>query len=341
MLTIENKIKKKKLPLDQYIDLCLYKHKYSYYEKNIIFDPGGFCYIAIYFKYIWRGYINYISNYFKSRITKFNLLEIGAGEGIMAKDIMKTLQKFKNIEFKYFILEKIKNLKKLQKKNLKKFNIKWINNLKKFNKDNLFILSNELLDSFPVKHLKKIRDKWYEKYIFYNNKNKAFETKFLELKKVPNNILNLCNSDVSFIEYSPKIYTFLKDISKLIKNHNNNCFMTIDYGYYDDFFKNTLQALKKHKKVSIHHDPGNIDITYLVNFKLINQIFKKNCLTNTLNMSQSIFLIKNGILERLEQAKKSLSIKKNKVKLEMAVNRLIDPKQMGNLFKVLIVTNEN
>ena len=82
-------------------------------------------------------------------------MEVGAGEGIMAKDIIKTLQRFKNIEFKYFILEKSKNLIKLQNKNLKQFNVKWINNLKDFNKNNLFILSNELLDSFPVKHLKK------------------------------------------------------------------------------------------------------------------------------------------------------------------------------------------
>ena len=343
MLNIKNKIKKKKLPLDQYIDLCLYKHKYSYYEKNIIFGPRGDFVTSPYISSIFGEVISiHILNYFLNRgIAKFNLLEIGAGEGIMAKDIIKTLRKFKNIKFKYFILEKSKNLKKTQKKNLKKFNIKWVDNLKKFNKDNLFILSNELFDSFPVKHIKKIRNKWYEKYIFYNNKNKSLETKFFKLKKIPNNILKLCNTDVSFIEYSPKICTFLNNISKIIKNHSNNCFMTIDYGYYDDFFKNTLQALKKHKKVSIHHDPGNSDITHLVNFELINRIFKKNCLTNTLNMSQSIFLTKNGIFERLEQAKKSLTAKESKVKLEMAVNRLIDPEQMGNLFKVLIVNNEN
>ena len=144
-------------------------------------------------------------------------------------------------------------------------------------------------------------------------KKKNLNQNILRLKKIPNNVLNLCIKNVNFIEYSPKIFKFLNNISRLIKKHKDNCFMTIDYGYYDDFFKDTLQALKKHKKVSIHHDPGNIDITYLVNFKLINQIFKKNCLTNTLNMSQSIFLIKNGILERLEQAKKNLINKKSKL----------------------------
>ena len=342
MSNIIDKIKKK-IPLDQYINLCLYKYKYSYYEKNIIFGPRGDFVTSPYISSIFGEVISvHILNYFLSRgITKCNLLEIGAGEGIMAKDIIKTLQKFKKIEFKYFILEKSKNLIKLQKKNLKEFNVKWIDNLEKFNKRNLFILSNELLDSFPVKHLKKIHKKWHEKYIFFDNKQKEIKSKYFEIKKIPNSILSLCNEKVNFIEYSPKIFKFLNNVSKLIKKHKDNCFLAIDYGYCDDYFKNTLQALKKHKKVSIFHDPGKTDITYLVNFKLINQIFKKNGLTNAYNTSQSTFLKKNGILVRLEHAKKNLISSKSKAKLEMAVNRLIDPRQMGNLFKVLKVTNEN
>ena len=341
MSNIIDKIKKN-IPLDQYIDLCLYKNKYSYYEKNKIFGPRGDFVTSPYISSIFGEVISiHILNYFLSRgITKCNLLEIGAGEGVMAKDIIKTLHKFKNIEFKYFILEKSKNLIKLQKKNLNEFNVKWLDNLKNFNKNNLFILSNELLDSFPVKHLKKIHNKWHEKYIFLDDKKKI-KSKYLQINKIPNNVLNFCNKNVNFIEYSPEIFNFLKDVSKLIKKYKDNCFMTIDYGYSDDYFKNTLQALKKHKKVSIYDDPGNSDITYLVNFKLLNEIFKRNSLSNILNTTQSKFLINNGILVRLENAKKNLTNQKNRIKLEMAVNRLIDPKQMGTLFKVLTVTNEN
>ena len=341
MSNIIDKIKKK-ITLDQYIDLCLYKNKYSYYEKNRIFGRRGDFVTSPYISSIFGEVISFhILDYFLSQgVKKCNLLEIGAGEGIMAKDIIKTFQKFKNIKFKYFILEKSKSLIKLQKKNLKEFNVKWIDNLKNFEKNNLFILSNELLDSFPVKHLKKIHNKWHEKYIFLDSKKKI-KSKYLRINKIPNNVLSNCVKNVSFIEYSPNIFVFLNTISKLIKKHKNNCFLTIDYGYYDDYFKDTLQGLKKHKKVSIFHDPGNTDITYLVNFKLINQIFKRNGFSNIYNMSQSKFLKKNGILVRLQQAKKNLTSKKSEAKLEMAVNRLIDPKQMGALFKVLTVTNEN
>ena len=342
MSNILNNIKKK-LPLDKYINLCLYKHRFSYYEKNKIFGPRGDFITSPYISSIFGEIISiYILNYFLSRgVKKCNLLEVGAGEGIMATDIIKTLLKFKNIKFEYFIMEKSKNLRKLQKNNLNKFNVKWINNYKKFNKKNCFILSNELLDAFPVKHLKKIQNKWYERYIFYNKTKKEPSSKFLILKKTPNDVLNFCNKNTNFIEYAPEIFKFVSEISKLVKNHKNNCFMTIDYGYYDENFRNTLQALEKHQKVDILYNPGNVDITHLVNFKFINRIFEKNSLTRTLNMSQSDFLIKYGILARLKQAKKNLKNKQDKIKLDMSVNRLIDKKQMGNLFKVLLVTNEN
>ena len=343
MSKIVSKIKEKKITLDEFINLSLYKDKNSYYEKNKIFGVRGDYITSPYISSIFGEIISiYILNFFLNKgVSKFNILEIGAGEGLMAKDIINTLKKFEKINFKYSILEKIKNLKNLKKKKLKNFDVSWIHSLKNQNKKNLFIISNELLDAFPVKHLKKIKNIWYEKYVFYNKEKKEINSKYLRSKKNYKNILNLCNKDIAFIEYSPHIFKLLQEISNIIKYHSNNCFMTIDYGYYSNQYKNTLQGLKKHKKVSVFHDPGNTDITYLVNFNLIKQILKKNELNSTLNMSQSKFLINTGILLRLEQAKKKLNSDKEKMKLEMAVKRLIDPANMGGLFKVLIVDNAN
>ena len=56
-------------------------------------------------------------------------------------------------------------------------------------------------------------------------------------------------------------------------------------------------------------------------------------------MTQSEFLTSAGIIERCNQAKKNLNSENEKIKLDMAVNRLIEPNQMGTLFKSFIVTN--
>ena len=88
------------------------------------------------------NYFNlYLKFFLNKGVSKFNILEIGAGEGLMAKDIINTLKKFEKINFKYSILEKSKNLKNLQKKKLKNFDVSWIHSLKNQNKKNLFIIS--------------------------------------------------------------------------------------------------------------------------------------------------------------------------------------------------------
>ena len=124
-------------------------------------------------------------------------------------------------------------------------------------------------------------------------------------------------------------------------NSKNNFFLTIDYGYNSERYRNSLQGLMKHKKVDIFSNQGFVDITYLVNFNLIKSIFKKNKVSNVNISTQSDFLKKNGIIERFNQSKKLLDGDEKISKLHLAVNRLINDKQMGSLFKVMTASNND
>ena len=341
MLKILNKLKKNKIPLDEYINLCLYKYSSSYYEKKKIFGPRGDFITSPYISSIFGEILAiYIINYFlEKNISNFTILEIGAGEGIMAKDIINTAMKFKRIKLTYNILEKSKRLKSIQKENLENHKVNWISSLNKANHKNLFIISNELFDAFPIKHLKKIKNNWYEKYVFYDFKLKKISSEYIKIKRETYKIFKLINKKINFIEYSPGIISFINQITKLLIKNKYNCFLTFDYGYLEESFKNTLQGLKNHKKINIFSQPGEVDITYLVNFNLIKKIFNKNNNFNNIIMTQSEFLTSAGIIERCNQAKKNLNSENEKIKLDMAVNRLIEPNQMGTLFKSFIVTN--
>jgi len=344
---ILEKIKKKKiLPLDQYIDFCLYKFKQSYYQKKTKFGHGGDFVTSPHVSSIFSEMIAIWIILFWNKIKKpktLNILELGPGDGTMGKDIISSLGKINFFKSKvnYYFLEKSKSLKKIQKKNLKnEKNIYWIDNLKEFEKkDNLIILGNEFFDALPVKQFGKRGDSWFEKYVFFNKKKQlSFVFKKAKLESI-RKIEKIYNLKINkFIEYPPILEKLIKNISDLLKN-KNSIFLTIDYGEESRICNDTVQAIYKNKKSNILQNVGESDITYQVNFFHLIKLFKKNKLHLVEFTTQSNFLQKLGIKERAVNAKKNLK-KNQQLLLDGALKRLLHPLEMGSLFKVLIISNQ-
>ena len=142
----------------------------------------------------------------------------------------------------------------------------------------------------------------------------------------------------NFIEYSEIGLNYLKDISKIIKK-NKGGLLLIDYGYTEKKMKNTLQAISNHKLASILKNIGNVDITHNINFNLFKTFTKLiGGLENKLT-TQKEFLLKMGIKQRAEIISRNQNFLK-KADIYYRLKRLIDEKQMGNLFKVLLVKNK-
>ena len=103
--------------------------------------------------------------------------------------------------------------------------------------------------------------------------------------------------------------------------------------------KNTLQAVSKHKYTDILGSYRNSDITYNLSFELINKMIKKMGSFSQTITTQKEFLTKIGILKRAEILSKNIPFSK-KADMYFRIKRLIDNKEMGNLFKVMLITNK-
>ncbi len=103
--------------------------------------------------------------------------------------------------------------------------------------------------------------------------------------------------------------------------------------------RNTLKAIKKHKKINIFSNFSETDITYNINFNLIKQIINKFKLKSQGITTQRNFLTKLGIKQRAEIISKNLPFSK-KSDIYFRLKRLIDKNEMGELFKVMLVTNK-
>lgn len=336
---------KNNLPLDQFINLSLYDKKKGYYMKKNPFGKKGDFITApnvtrLFSEMVAVWIVSFWQNLGSPK--NFNLIELGAGNGEMMKILIQSFKNFPNFlnACNIFIHEKSLNLIQIQKKKLNGNKIRWIDNLNNLQKKPSIFIANEFFDSIAIKQFIKLENSWFERFVQVEDDNTAlFFDKKINIKKFENKIKLKISAKQNFIEYSEEGVNYLKKISKIIKK-NQGSILIIDYGYLEDKMKNTLQAISNHRYSNILENIGNSDITHNINFNLFKKIIKKIGGLNELTTNQKKFLIKMGIEKRAEIISKNLPFSK-KADLYYRLKRLIDDKQMGDHFKVMLIKNRN
>lgn len=330
---------RKSLPVDKFFETVLYDKKLGYYNsKQPIGRQGDFItapnisnlfseMIAIWIVSTWELY---------GKPKYFNIVELGPGDGSLARILLNSFKRFpefNNIK-NFFLFEKSSFLRKIQKKNINNKYTKWINNLDSIKKGPTVFFGNEFFDAIPIKQFKRKNNFLMEKYLYLNNQHKIQETfkkanikdkKTIKFYKTLNNL--------NFIEFPKKGFQELKKISKKISKLGG-CILLIDYGYFKSNNRNTLQSVLKHRKNFIYDNLGEADITSHVNFELLEEFFSKYNL-QTKTTIQKDFLENMGIKKRAEILSKKMKFSQ-KSNLYLRLKRLLSPKLMGNLFKVIL-----
>ena len=333
------------ISLDQFINLALYDKKKGYYmRKNPFGREGDFItapnisrmfseMLAIWILGFWENLEN---------PKKINLVELGAGNGEMMKILLETFKKFPVFfdSCNILIHEKSLRLKKIQKDKLDKDKIIWITDLKEIKKFPTIFIANEFFDAMAIKQFTKKKDLWVEKYVnLKNNKKAFFVEKSFNMKKFEKKIGYNISKNQKFIEYSLVGVSYLKKITDIIKK-NSGGLLIIDYGYMEKKMKNTLKSISNHKHSNILENIGKSDITHNINFYLFKKIIDQLGGLKGLITTQGSFLVKLGIKNRAEIISRNQSFSK-KADIYYRLKRLIDEKEMGNLFKVMFIKKKN
>ena len=329
------------LPLDQFINLALYNKKNGYYMKKNPFGKDGDFITAPNITRLFSEIIAVWTITFWKSIgspKNFNLLDLGAGNGEMMKVIDETLKNFPECynACNFIIYEKSNFLISEQKKILNSKKFLWMKNLKKINTNPSIFLANEFFDAIPIKQFFKKRDGWIERFVDINDPKKAkFNEKKIDINKIEKNINFKISKNQSIIEYSPDTFKYLEIICDLIQKHDGGM-LIIDYGYADSKMHETLQAVHNHKYSNILENIGDNDITYSINFHLFEKFINQFKEVNSIFTNQKKFLTNMGIIQRAEIISKNIVFSK-KTDLFYRIRRLIDEKQMGELFKVMLI----
>ncbi|RPG96079.1 MAG: SAM-dependent methyltransferase [Candidatus Pelagibacter sp. TMED165] len=340
-MTLLNKFLKKSqtVPIDNFLDNVLYDDQNGYYsKKNPFGKKGDFVtapqistlfneMIAVWIISLWEQF---------DKPKKFNIIELGPGDGKLCKTLIQIFKKFPKFykSTNIFLYEKSKFLQKVQKKNIREKRVYWLKKSNQINKGPVIFIGNEFFDAIPIKQFEKKNNFLFEKFIEIDSKNKiklilkkTSKANYKELKKYKN------IKNAKFIEFPKKGFEELNWITKKIKELGGGILL-VDYGYINLENRSTLQSIKSHKKNKLFNKIGEADITSLVNFGLLKDYFINKKFSVNDIVTQSFFLKRLGILTRAEILSKKMNFRE-KSDLYFRLKRLLDPKYMGELFKVI------
>ncbi len=269
------------------------------------------------------------------------ILEFGAGSGKLCLDIMTQLEILQCLPEQYLIMEVSGSLRTSQQQLLQTQlphlyqRIQWLNTLPTQQFSGI-ILANEVLDAIPVHKFLYKNNNVYESHIQLTTEQKLIEC------YLPTNNHNLQTYVKNYVKQQP----YQSEINFLLPAWLNTCndilsngaLLILDYGfprheyYHPDRQQGTLMCHYQHKT---HINPliniGAQDITAHVDFTHVAESataagFKLAGYTN-----QAAFLLNCGILNLL--ATNNTSINNHQ-----AIKQLLQPQEMGELFKVIALT---
>ncbi len=284
------------------------------------------------------------------RPIEFTVLEPGAGQGLLAIQIMVRIRQASPDLFRrlrYLIVEINPHRKKIQQRNLVEYKliskVRWLEELKTQSVTGC-VVANELLDSFPVHLVQLVDDEFRE--IFVTEKNGKLETLqdnlstvqlseyFQQFSKTPPNIR---------MEINLKSQEWISEIAKIL---SAGYLLIMDYGYQfvdlrlKKYSNGTLTCYHNH---TTNNDPfcriGYQDITSHVNFTALMNQGRLHGLETREFTTQKLLLEKLGMKSIMDGLLVQALTDRKKTPELTAAKELINSKGLGRI-KVLMQSKQ-
>jgi SAM-dependent MidA family methyltransferase len=272
-----------------------------------------------------------------------SVLELGAGSGALAAELLLELERLGYAPDRYLILELSADLRERQWNCIAEraphhlARVSWLDALPRQFEG--VILANEVLDATPA-HVVSTRDgEILEAYVQYGKKQESFlwyETAASEeVREIASQL------DIPHSNYRTEIHLTARALVRsLMGGLTHGVALFIDYGFpAHEYFhpQRNTGTLMCHYRHHAHDDPfclvGLQDITAHVNFSAIATTALSAGAQLLGYVSQANFLINSGITDLL--AKTPAEDVRAYAPLATQVQKLTSPAEMGELFKVI------
>lgn len=325
---------------------ALYHPSYGYYttKSDILGKTGDFITAPLITPLFGETIAHACLELFKA-MTSPCVLEFGPGTGQLCIDVLTYLEKKQALPTYYYLLEISPELKQRQQVTIKKAvphlydRIQWINTLPETPFEGV-MLANEVLDAMPVHRVR------YENGTLFESKIHHCDTGLVEKwepcvhDKVAHYLLPYLSSCPTpyETEMNGMLESWLQQCSQVLFQ---GAMILIDYGFpaHEYFHPDRhMGTLMMHYQHQAHTNPlvhvGNQDITAHVDFSHVAECADKSGFDIAWFTNQASFLLDNGLLSRLPVSNEP----KTALTTKQALHQLLSPSEMGELFKVMVLT---
>jgi len=343
-----------KISFAEFMDLALYHPDLGYYSGgNVEIGAGGDFFtsvslgadlgdlLAVQFAQMWECL---------SQPQPFILLEMGAGLGDLALDILKAVEGRYPVFYsrlEYWIVEESPALIRRQKEVLKGYPVQW----KTWSEieDNSMVgccFANELVDAFPVHQVRVEDGELKEVYVTETEAGLTEITGELSTPQLAQYFQEM-GVDLLAPDYAKPYQTevnlaAISWLETVAKKLQKGYLITIDYGYSATRYYNrersrgTLQCYYQHRR---HNNPyinlGQQDITAHVNFTALQHYGQQYGLETLGQTKQAMFLMALGLGEKLNALSSGQFGVEQILQRRDALHQLMDPTGLGG-FETLI-----
>ena len=345
-LLIQQRIVQSPLSFEEFMHMCLYYEGLGYYASNLeIFGRGGDFITAPelgpHFAQAFSSHINAM----RELLGNYSIIEVGAGSGQFAVDLLLALEQKNCLPSSYLILETSKSLQKRQQEFIDKklshlkTEIQWIDSQQRHPVECGVVIANEVLDALPVRlvsirngeiHERQVSMGGQQDFVFIE---KPAQGEFEEIVKerLPDWLFKS-----SGVEYKTEINTQIDDfVSNIATFVNKGVFFYTDYGYpRHEYYheQRSTGTLISHFQHIAHDDPlvwpGIQDITASVDFTALAEAAIKAGLGVDCYTTQAHFLMASHLLEELQDDLLSTQ----------QIKKLLLPGEMGERFQTMVLS---
>lgn len=338
------------IPIDHFMELALMHPEFGYYQSKNPFGRQGDFTTAPEISQLFGEMVGLWVAYQWQQLhcpESFYLIELGPGRGLMMQDILRATRHIESFHssVRIALVETSSRLRSVQQENLQPYHsipIEWYDNVSAVPDAASIIVANEFFDALPIKQYIKEKEGYKERFVGLDSHDQLC---VVTGKHTANHPLFTHApypqlDSGSIVEISSASLDVIDALASRIATHRGAA-LVIDYGYthHPDRSKTneTLQAIRSHHYCSVLEHIGQADITAHVNFSQLKEHAMRHSIHTTDIITQSAFLHLMGIEIRVEKLLQSAQTDQEKESLLLALHRLTDAAQMGELFKTFAI----